>query len=939
MRRRPTTADVNRPLRDRRRTQLGQTIPIIALLFVLLAAMAGLAIDSGHNYFDRRQAQNASDAAVLAAGQQLAASGTTLNAAPTSSSSMLQAAHDFAANNGFSTIFNHTCDSTVTNGFSTTWFDSAGPACGATTGFVTKVTFNDPPCGVKVSGTAPFAYSATNCANLDQSQVTPGDCSSYPWNCMQVIIATKTTNFIMGLIGQTYTYTTTAAAAYAQPPTGNPAFPNPFALYLYQKQDISSCPAGQQCFSESAQPSRTLMSCSTSVSAGNNCPTLWTTQSNAAFYGIDAKTLIPPQTDTTPTVQSNGDVYLGKDTAFCDPYNGATCSNNQAVGAEGLSINPEATNGHEANLFCAGTSGGGGTGTYIPCTTKLNSVNVPGHFQGNEAAWVTPSTYQVTYTACASGTTADGCTGVGSQNDCGALILNGEAVGSQLGAEGLNSTCKPAAGDEYTIEPGKYKYIVINHGQYFFDSGTYYITGTAPVDTNTAGGSYANGIDHGSEGGADWDLCTGGQPNSCGGVSTDSNRCTLSGGNYVGNDCLTAGVWFGHGKLSHYDAGTGSGSSCSGGGGSVGTQAGGGDNTVISASATTFVLGPNSGGFVSTSQVQSLQLVGPGPGNNPDIGVQGVSGNPPVAIDMQNGGFIHLDAKAGQQNAVSGIVYQDPTVTSGGVEVDPGMNNGHATPDAAIAGQVLAYSFTSFGHPGAAVDFQGGYGTATVPQISNSGHQESSIVSSASLTKDSSGNNGVFTVHYTDEWALDAYDTYISVGGSTAQFFSQGMWGTATPTTSPEVPNSHSGGPSDSTSPMQVQRPVNNQTSVATNNTGNPSGSYNAYTAKLDPITNQDTDYSLTLPFPLGGNAVFETSGNWTWGHEKDLGGSTLGNPNVATISYTFPLSSVGSSISISMGLYDGDHCGDYALYTGTFSNPGTPGGGGQTNGIVKLEQ
>ena len=924
MRRRPTTAD-NRPSRRRRLSQAGQTIPIIALLFVLLAAMAGLAIDSGHNYFDRRQAQNASDAAVLAAGQQLAANGTTLSGppSPTTNANLLLAAHDFAANNGFTTVFNHTCDDSSTpHGFTTTWFDASGPACSATQGYVTKITFNDPPCGVPVSGTAPFSFSTSNnCKNLDSLQGIPGDCTAHPYNCMQVVISTRTTNFIMGLIGQTYTYTTTAAAAYAQPPTGNPAFPTPSALYLYEKQDLTSCPSGQQCFNEANTPSRTLLSCSTAVSATNNCPTLWTTQSNTSIYGIDAKTLIPPQTDSTPVVQSNGDVWLGKDTAFCDPYGGATCQNNQAVGAEGLSINPEATNGHEANMYCAGVSGGGSTNSLIPCTNKPGT----GHFQGNEASWVTPTTYQVTYTQCASGTTDDGCTGPGAQNDCGALILNGEAVGSQLAQEGLNSVCKPAAGDEYTIEPGMYKYIVINHGQYFFDSGSYYITGTAPVDTNTGGpGTYANGIDHGNETTPnDWDLCNGGQPNSCG--------------------TLTAGVWIGHGKLAHYDPGTGSGSSCSGGGGATGTQAGGGDQTIISASATTFVLGPNAGGFVSTAEVNSLQLVGPGPGNNPDIGVQGASGNPPVAIDMQNGSFIHLDAKAGQQNGVTGIVYQDPTVTSGGVEVDPGMNNGHASPAAAISGQVLAYSFTSFGHPGEAVNFQSGYGTGTIPQISNSGHQESSIVTSASLTKDQTGTNGVFTLQYTDEWALDAYDSYISVGGGTAQFFSQGMWGTATPTTSPEVPNSHSGGPSDSTSPLQVQRPVgwnaNNVTSVATNNTGSPAGSYDHYTVKLDPVTNESTDYSLQLPFPAGGTATFETSGNWTWGHEKDLGGATIGNPNVATVTYTFPLSTFGSNITISMGLYDGDHCGDYALYTGTFSNPGTPGGGGQTNGTVKLEQ
>jgi len=53
---------------SRKRAQKGQAIVLIALLMVVLLGLLGLALDSGRGYVDRRELQDAADAAVLAAG-------------------------------------------------------------------------------------------------------------------------------------------------------------------------------------------------------------------------------------------------------------------------------------------------------------------------------------------------------------------------------------------------------------------------------------------------------------------------------------------------------------------------------------------------------------------------------------------------------------------------------------------------------------------------------------------------------------------------------------------------------------------------------------------------------------------------------------------------------------------------------------------------------
>ena len=50
----------------------GQTLVLIALLMVALAAMAALVLDGGHGYMERRRMQNAADAGALAGARELA---------------------------------------------------------------------------------------------------------------------------------------------------------------------------------------------------------------------------------------------------------------------------------------------------------------------------------------------------------------------------------------------------------------------------------------------------------------------------------------------------------------------------------------------------------------------------------------------------------------------------------------------------------------------------------------------------------------------------------------------------------------------------------------------------------------------------------------------------------------------------------------------------
>jgi putative Flp pilus-assembly TadE/G-like protein len=805
-----------------RRRQSGQILPIAAAGFLVMCALAGLAIDASRDYLVKRDAQNAADFAVLAASKQMTLSGS-ITAPVSSNSATVQAAHDYAASNGFNTIYSNGCDVSTAQGFSATWFDVTGLSCGATSGFNNKVTFNSPP-------------------NALPGNPVPLACQgSGQFSCVQVVITTRIAELFTSVLGISFAYVTVAAAAQATLPSSTINLPPPNALILYQPQNGCS---NQQCFDESKPVSRTMLSC---TGGTNNCPTFWVNHGTSpGIYGYDGSTLSPAGDYTT--IQSNGDMVIQDRTTICDPYGGLTCATNIAVGPSGFAV----PNG-QPKIFCTKV-GGGGVGIAPPCTTtgqaSLNEID------GNETAWQNP--YYWTPTVDTSGL-----------KSCGALILNGNPV---------YGPCANAQ-EQYLIEPGFYDYIVINHGTYEFDPGLYDIAGLAPVNTLSGGSYLADGIDHSRENTSDFDLCTGGLPTSC--------------------PTLTAGVWIGHGSGGFGAYQTPTSGNCVGG--SSGSSGGGGDATVISGSGVVFRLEPGSGGFVTTNEIKGVALSGAG------VGSLAAVGGAPLLIDEENSSFIHLDANGSgtPPNSISGLIYQTPSATAGGFEYDQSMSSGGGS-GPSLAGQVMAYSFTTFGGNGNPMDFTNGYGTGSVPGIGTSGKNETSIVGSVSLKAGAPGYS-VLTVNYTDEWMMDGYDAYVKINNGSPQFFSEGIWST--------TPN-----------PGDPLPPPNN----------NPSDQYPAYPSAGNPGAYSiatGTDWTYTIP--NGNGATIEAKGSWAWGHQSDIPGAASGN-YTAQLIYTFP-NPAGSYLSITLFLLDGDHCGDYAYANYTFRNTGAPGPGQQTVGSVTL--
>jgi Putative Flp pilus-assembly TadE/G-like len=804
-----------------RKRQSGQILPIAAAAFLVMCALAGLAIDASRDYLVKRDAQNAADFAVLAASKQMTFSGN-LNAPLNGGSSAVQAAHDFAANNGFSTIYSNGCDVSSGSAFSATWFDVNGLGCNASSGFVNKVTVHSPPIALPANP-IPLA-----CQGAGQ------------YSCVQVVITASIAELFTNILGIPLAFVTVAASAQATLPTSSINLPPPNALILYQPQNGCN---KQQCFDETKPAARALLSCSGGT---NNCPTFWARQGTAPkIYGYDGSVLTPAGDYTT--VQSNGDMVFQDRTTICDPYNGLTCSQNTAIGGAGFAV----PNG-QPKLYCT-KIGGGGTGVTPPCTTtgqaNLNEVD------GNETGWSNP--YYWTPTVDTSGL-----------KSCGALVLNGNPV---------YGPCANAQ-EQYVIEPGFYNYIVINHGTYEFDPGLYDITDVAPVNTLSGGAYLANGIDHSKENATDFDLCTAGLPTSC--------------------PTLTAGVWIGHGGggFSPYQGPVAG--SCVGG--VAGSGGGGGDATVISGSGVVFRL--EDGGFVSTNEVTGISLSGAGVGS-----LAAVNGAP-LLMDMENSSFIHLDANGSgtPPNSISGLIYQTPTATAGGFEYDQSMSSGHGGTGPSLAGQVMAYSFTTIGAAGGPMDFSGGYGTGSVPGIGTSGKNETSIISSVALKAGQPGFS-VLTINYTDEWMMDGYDVYVKLNNGSPQFFSQGIW-TTTPGPGAPLP------------------PPNN----------NPSDANPAYPTASNPgsyAINAGTDWVYTIPG--GSGATIESKGSWAWGHQTDIPNANSGN-YTAQLIYNFP-TPAGSYVSVTLFALDGDHCGDYAYATYTFRNTGAPGPGQQSVGSVQL--
>jgi Flp pilus assembly protein TadG len=802
-----------------RRRQSGQLLPIAAVAFLLMCGLAGLAIDSSRDYLVKRQAQNAADFATLAAAKQLSLSGS-LSGPLAPNSNPVKVAHDFAANNGFATNYSNACDSTGA-AFTTTWFNVGGLPCNATTGFTNKVTINSPPVG--------FA-----------GYPVPSACSgSGRFACLQVTITAAIPQLFTSILGIPTAYVSVAATAQVTLPASAFSTPPPNALILYQPQ--AGCnEAEQQCFDETKAVARAQLSCT----GTNNCPTFWTTAS-VSIYGFDGVTLTPPGDLTT--LQSNGDMVIQQRTTICDPYNGAACARNTVVGARGF-----ATAGG-SNLYCQRF--GGGASILTPCTTTgqagLQELDASQSFFSPQYYW--------TPTVDTSGL-----------RSCGSLVLNGGPV---------SGPCADAQ-EPYSINPGRYGSIVINHGTYEFDTGLFDITGSATVNNITGGGYTANGIDHSRETATDFDLCTGGLPNSC--------------------PNLTAGVWIGHGGGAFGAYVPPTSGTCIGsvGGGSSG---GGGDATVVTGSGAVFRLEAGAGGFVSTNEVQGLTLSGAG------VGALASVGGSPLLFDNEGSTFIHLDARASSNNLITGVVYQAPGATAGGVEMNLGMTSGGGR--SALLGQILAYSFTAFGQTGT-MDFQSGYGSSSLPGIATSGRNETSIINSVTLAAAAGQPNySTLTVNYTDEWSMDAYDTYIKVNNGSPIFFSQGIWNSTPGPGSPLPPPG--------------------------NNPGDQYPAYPSSSGAYTIISNSPPDWVYNIP-NSGGSSI-EVTGSWTWGHESDIPGANSGN-YTAQIRYTFPNPS-GNYVAVSIFTTDGDHCGDYDIANYTFRNTGQPAGGTQTVGSVSLVQ
>src|SRR4029077_9302126 len=251
------------------------------------------------------------------------------------------------------------------------------------------------------------------------------------------------------------------------------------------------------------------------------------------------------------------------------------------------------------------------------------------------------------------------------------------------------------------------------------------------------------------------------------------------------------------------------------------------------------------------NEVQGLSLAGAGINSLASVG------GAPLLIDEENSSFIHLDAHSSNSNQIQGLIYQTPSATGGGVEINLGLASGGGS--VSLTGQVLAYSFTTFGQQGT-LDFTNGYGAGTVSGIPTSGRNETSIINSASLTAASTPGYQTVTVHYTDEWAMDAYDQFIKINNGQPVFFSQGIWSTPP-------------------GPGAPQPPVNN----------NPGDQLPAYPSSATPgsyIINSMNPPDWTYPIPNSNGSTIEISGNWTWGHESDISGANSAN-DVATVKYT----------------------------------------------------
>ena len=143
------------PSTDRpRRLQSGQAIVLIALMMIVLIGMLGLAIDGGRAYIDRRELQDAVDAAVLAAGDNFELQGDTNQAA--AQAAKLFALNEHIANYGAYSSGGTACPATFPAGSTCTLYTWGGYPGTFTFGYV-KNGFN----GTIFSGSAIHQLAVT----------------------------------------------------------------------------------------------------------------------------------------------------------------------------------------------------------------------------------------------------------------------------------------------------------------------------------------------------------------------------------------------------------------------------------------------------------------------------------------------------------------------------------------------------------------------------------------------------------------------------------------------------------------------------------------------------------------------------------------------------------------------------------------------------------
>ena len=886
----------------RRRRERGQVLPLVAAALLVLTGFAGATVDLGNQFVTKRELQAAADSAALAGAAVLGgATPVILSSAPSWNDPAIYAAHDYAAANGFLTTFptsaggssaNYYSPACYTGGglsnFQEAFFDSAhGTSCTSgfpSTGFTTEVQINVPALTLPGYPTLP-----TQC----NPNATP---AGYQYNCIQVVITKKVSNYIMGIFGQPTEYLTAVATGYAQPASGQQDLPPSYAAYLYQP--ATGCTG--QCYTPANAVAKGQLTC---TGGSNNCPTLLANNvgaGNIFIQGIDG-TQLTPQAHFT-AMQSAGHVVNQENSlVFCDPYGGGTCGQGSPTGTNGYAL------GSGANIYCSGVNG---SSTPNNCT----NASPPGSLQKITGDGVT--FHSASWTAPAV---------TAPSNDCQGLILNGDPITASnnppvffdsTGAAltSVPAACVPATTEPYTIQPGKYNYIVINHGKYEFEGGLFYIYGTAPVNTNSvASGVGANGIDHSQETNAvtgDWDLCN---FSSAGSNNSGTKRCSS----------LTAGVWITQGWTCGNNNKCGAlvnstGTTCANGNVVGGTTGGGGNKTDITGSGVSFYFTSASGGLVSTRTVDSIVL------NAPAAGALASIGGAPILINMQNSGWTHLDGNNGQNVQFTGVVYQTPTATAGGVDINASAGKHVSADKATLLGQVYAYSLDFFGAGGVGIDFTNGWGSGSAPPA-GSGNNESSLITIPQNALVAAGTGfEKLTVDYTDEWMLDAYNSSIEINSLSTSYFSTPVWSTP-PNTAPTQ------GPYP---PQNGYTPSDANPEYMASDQGTP-----YYTPPSPYVAGAGThEYSVQSDPGQPDNTTWDVSGDWNWGNQSNLTGSSSGN-YAATISYTFP-TPAGTQVTVVLHTVDGDHCGDYDNTTATFTNVGSPGGGGiATRGTSLLVQ